>query len=278
LVNISYKSPQIGDEALVYMVKPNTKRTAGGPNRKAKTARILLVDAHPVIRAGLAHIFRGAPDLVVCSEADDSFQALRMAQVDDPDLAIIGMLHREAHGLELVKVLHATCPRVKILVLAMQNESVNAERAIRAGASGYISKEAPTFEILEATRRVARGEICLSQRIAAQMVATLAGQLPEPVGFTLDELSSRELEILGLLGDGLARRQIAERLHLDVNTVETYRVRLREKLRIKDAAELRQYAVQLKRAKSSKNVVVPEFLSRYSPPVSSSGGPRLGLV
>lgn len=261
------------------MAIPKTQRASeGGPNRKAKVARILLVDTHPVIREGLAHIFRSEPDLAVCGGAEDSFQTLQMAQVDSPDLVIIGMLTQEAHGLELVKVLHATCPRVKILVLAMQDESVNAERAIRAGASGYISKEASIPEILEATRQVVRGEIYLSRKIAAQMVATLAGQQPEPVGSVLDELSSRELEILELLGDGLARRQIAERLHLNVSTVEAYRYRLREKLRIKDAAQLRQYAVQLRRAKSPKNAVVPKFLSHYLSPASYSGRPRLGLI
>ena len=253
-----------------HKVKPKVKP-------KNKIARIVIVDDHPVIRGGLVHVFRGEADLTVCGEAEDGHQALLLVQIANPDLLIIGMLHQEAHGLELIKYLHAACPKVKILVLSMQDESVNAERAINAGASGYISKEESIPKILEAVRRVMRGEIYLSQRIAAQMVATLAGRPPVRVGSVLADLSVRELEIFGLLGDGLGRRQIAERLHLDVNTVETYRTRLREKLHIKDAGDLRLYAVQLKRAKNLDHAVVPEYFTAHLPQVSSAGALHVGL-
>lgn len=253
-----------------HIRKKRVKRPAG-------VTRILLVDAHPVIRKGLAHLIRGTPDLAVCGEAGNSGQALQMAKATRPDLAIIGLLPQELPGLELVKALRATCPKVKILVLSMQGESANAERAIRAGAAGYVSKAESMPKILEAARRVMRGEIYFSRKIATQMVATLAGRPLVLAGSVLDDLSAREMEILELLGDGLGRQQIAQKLHLDVSTVETHRTRLREKLRIKDAADLRQYAVKLKRARLSDNPVATEPPGRYRPPVSYSGGtaPRL---
>src|SRR6266550_9520798 len=130
---------------------------------KDKVARIVIVDGHPVIRGGLVHVFQGEADLAVCGEAEDGHQALLLVQITNPDLLIIGMLHQEAHGLELIRDWRAACSKLKILVLSMQDESVNAERAIRAGASGYISKEESIPRILEAVRRVLRGEIYLSQ-------------------------------------------------------------------------------------------------------------------
>lgn len=245
---------------------------------KKKVARILILDCHPVIREGLVHVFRGKADFVVCGEGGDHRQAKHLTEAVNPDLVVMGLIRQNVQELELIKDLHALCPKVKILVLSMRDESIHAKRAIRAGASGYITKDEPLPKILEATRRVLRGEVYLSQKVAAQMVASLAAQPPVQTISMLDDLSTREREIFELLGDGLARRQIAERLHLDVSTVETYRGRLREKLRLRDADDLRQFAVQLKRAKNSfQDDIAPESLMAYHTQAVSAVARHVGL-
>lgn len=246
-------------------------------NSKARKARILIVDCHPVIREGLVHVLRGEADFVVCGQAEDRHQALQLARVANPSLVVLGLLRRNTHGFELIKALHAFRPKLKILVLSMLDEGAHAERAIRAGASGYITKEESIPRILESIRQVLRGQIYLGQNIAALMVATLAGRPPVQTISLLNDLSTREREILELLGNGLGRRQIVERLHLDVNSFEVHRARIREKLRIKDAADLRQFAVQLRRAKVHDNTVAPGYLTTCLPPTALLARPRLRL-
>lgn len=240
--------------------------------RESKAARVVIVDSHPVVREGLAYVLRRETDLAVCGQAGNYDQALELVATTNPRLVVMGLLLKNSHGLELIRDLHRRFPRVLILVVSMHDENANAERAISAGAAGYINKEEPTERILEAIRKVLRGEIYLSPKLALQLVAELAGRPPVPPVITTDELSDRELEVLGMIGDGLSRRQIAERLRLDVNTVESYRGRIREKLRLQDARDLLQYAIRLKHTKTQAAAPAYELLPpyHYAPPFAET--------
>lgn len=229
----------------------------------SQAARVVIVDSHPVVREGLAYMLRGETDLEVCGQAETPEQALELVATVNPRLVVMGLLLKNGHGLELIRDLHQRFPRALILVVSMHDETVNAERAISAGAAGYINKAEPTDRILDAIRKVLRGEIYLSQKLALQMVAELTGRPPAPPVFATDYLSDRELEILELIGDGFSNRQIAKRLRLDVNTVESYRGRLRAKLQLRDARDLLQYAIRLKRTKTQDRSPAYDLLLPY---------------
>lgn len=245
-------------------VRMNVQKQA---DHGSQAARVVIVDSHPVVREGLAYVLRRETDLEVCGQAENPSQALKLVAAVKPRLVVMGLLLKGAHGLELIRDLHQRFPRVLILVVSMHHETVNAERAISAGAAGYINKKEPTERILEAIRKVLRGEIYLSQKLALQMVAELTGRPPAPPVYATDHLSDRELQILELIGDGFGRREIAERLRLEVRTVESYRCRIREKLQLQDARDLLQYAIRLKRAKPQDDPPVYEMLLpyRYAP-------------
>lgn len=213
--------------------------TADSPN-----TRILLVDDHPVVRDGLADAINRTGDLTVCGVADDRHEALRQAEATHPDLAVVDLLLKNSNGLELIKDLHTRWPRLPILVVSMQDEQVYAERALRAGARGYITKQQATRNIVAAIRRVLGGEIYLSEKLAATVLARMVAK-PEAVCDSITEsLTDRELQVFELTGTGMSTRDIAERLHVDIKTVETYRARLKEKLKLKDGSELLQLAIR----------------------------------
>jgi DNA-binding NarL/FixJ family response regulator len=209
-----------------------------------RTKRILLVDDHPVVRDGLAEAINGEPGLAVCGMAEDRHAALKAVEAANPDLVIIDLLLKNSSGLELVKDLHARWPRLLILVVSMQDENLYAERALRAGARGYITKQQATRDVLLAVHRVLRGEIYLSERMASSVIARLTANPDSPGESVTDSLTDRELQVFELTGRGLGTREIAERLHLDMRTVETYRARIKEKLKLKDGSELLQFAIR----------------------------------
>jgi DNA-binding NarL/FixJ family response regulator len=214
----------------------------------ASATRILLVDDHPLVREGLAEVLTRQADLVICGEAEDRQQALQLIPTAKPHLAIIDLGLKKSHGLELIKDIRAQFPKVLMLVVSMQDELLHAERVLRAGASGYIAKEEATVHVVHAVRQVLRGENYISQRVASQMASKISGRAHQDHPAALSNLTDRELEVFQLIGDGLGRQQIAERLRLDVNTVETYRSRIKDKLQLKDAQELLQYAIRYNRS------------------------------
>jgi DNA-binding NarL/FixJ family response regulator len=211
---------------------------------QTKPVHIVLVDDHPLMREGLAEVLRREPDLQVCGEAEDRAQALAVIKVTKPDLVIVDLALKNSHGLELIKDLVALYPRLRVLVVSMHDEFVNAERAIRAGASGYITKQEATTKILKAVRCVLGGEVYLSERAALQIATKAAGRSRGGSGLTVDGLTDRELQVFEMVGRGLSTRQIAEQLKLDVSTIETYRARIKEKLSLNDSLELLQYAIR----------------------------------
>jgi len=214
------------------------------PAEPPKKTRILLVDDHPVVRDGLAEAINNEPDLLVCAMADERHEALRAAESARPDLMVVDLLLKNSSGLELVKDVHARWPKLLILVVSMQDENYYAERALRAGARGYITKQQATRNIVVALRRVLKGEIYLSEKLAKSVMARLAATPQATWDSIADSLTDRELQVFELVGIGLSTREIAERLHLDVKTIETYRARIKEKLHLKDASELLQVAIR----------------------------------
>ena len=208
-----------------------------------RRARILLVDDHPLVRERLAEIINREKDLVICGEAEDRHQALQAIKNCAPHLVIVDITLKSSDGVELIKDIHARWPALQSLVISMHDESLYAERALRAGARGYITKQEATRNILSAIRRVLSGQIYLNDRIASRILSRLALPAPTSAETPSDLLADRELQVFELTGRGLNTRQIAAQLHLGVKTVETYRARIREKLDVKDPDDLLALAI-----------------------------------
>jgi len=202
--------------------------------------RVFLVDDHPIVRRGFQLLLGLERDLAVCGEADSSSQALEKMIQLKPDVAIIDLGLRESNGLDLIKQVREHLPNLKILVFTMKSEQMYAERALRAGANGYITKEEGAEKAIEALRVLMQGKTYLGTQLAAAMVHRLAaGGRP---GEATDLLSDRELEILEMIGSGLGTRQIAERLKVSIKTIESHREHIKTKLQLKKASELVNYA------------------------------------
>jgi DNA-binding NarL/FixJ family response regulator len=206
--------------------------------------RILLVDDHPMVRERLAAAIHEQPDLVVCGEAEDRFTALDLIEKTKPALAIVDLTLKQSHGLELIKDIRSRFPDLATLVVSMHDELLHAERVIRAGARGYITKQEATDKIMIAIRTVLGGNVYMSEKMASRIATGAVGSRKGANTLPVDRLSDRELRVFELLGQGHNTRQIADDLHLDMRTIETYRARIKEKLDLKDANELLQYAIR----------------------------------
>jgi DNA-binding NarL/FixJ family response regulator len=205
---------------------------------------VFVVDDHPIVRQGLTLLINREADLCVCGDAEEMHSALRAIQNLRPDILILDISLNGPDGLELLKHVRGFAPHLPVLILSMHDESIYAERALRAGASGYIMKQEATEKVLVALRRILSGEIYVSERIANSMLQHyVRGANSEPHSF-ISELTDRELEVFRLIGEGLGTRQIAEGLHLSVKTVESYQAHIKEKLCLRSARELVQHAVQ----------------------------------
>ncbi len=214
------------------------------------TVRIILVDDHPMVRERLAQVIEAEDDLRVCGEAEDRKDALQLIDTAKPDLAIIDLTLKNSHGLELIKDIAVMHPKLKMLVVSLHDEDLYAERVVRAGASGYITKQEATRNILFAIRRVLAGEIYLGEKVTMKIVSKVAGRQSGGTLF-LDRLTDRELEVFEKIGGGLRTGQIALDLGVSTHTVETYRARIKEKLQIKDGNELLRQAIHWKRARTT---------------------------
>jgi len=200
-----------------------------------------------MVREMLAQVINREPDMVVCGEAEDRGGALEVIAREQPGLAIVDLTLKRSNGLDLVKDLHVMHPRLLVLVLSMQDETLYAERVIRAGAHGYITKQEATRKILDAIREVLAGKVYLSAGMSADILSRMLGKSKGAIR-SLEVLSDRELQVFDLVGQGFGTRQIAEQLSLDVKTVETYRSRIKEKLEIRDSSELLRKAIAWKHA------------------------------
>src|SRR5437773_384805 len=210
--------------------------------RKPKT-RVLLVDDHPILRRGLAQLINQEADMTVCGEAEDAPKAFEAVSTLQPDVAVVDISLKGGNGIELIKNVKARYPDLPILVLSMHDESLYAERALRAGSLGYIMKEEAIEHVLVAIRRVLCGEIFLSDKMKSKMLQQLtAGGRNKTVTSPIENLTDRELEVFRMIGEGRSTRQIAGELHLSVRTVEAYREYIKGKLNLKNSTELVQHA------------------------------------
>lgn len=213
---------------------------ASKPGRKK---RVMIVDDHPIVRQGIAQLINQEVDLTVCCEAATAQEALDLMKNDEPDIMLVDISLDGVSGIELVKMLKNLHPKTPALVISMHDESLYAERALRAGARGYIMKQEATEKMLTAIRQVLNGDIYLSERIQGKILQrVLSGD--EGALSPIDLLSDRELEVFRLIGHGFATGDIAKELNRSIKTVETHRAHLKDKLSLKNAAELTRYAVQ----------------------------------
>jgi DNA-binding NarL/FixJ family response regulator len=220
------------------------KQLTESRNQASGRIRILVVDDHPLVRESLKRIIQQQPDLTVCGEADNSSQALELVAETKPHLVILDLTLKDSHGLELIKNLSDSYPKVQCLVFSMHEETLHAERAIRAGARGYVAKDEPIAKILLAIRKVLSGEIYWSEKAASWVASQIASRPRPSSNLSVDLLTDRELQVFELMGEGQSTRQIAAMLHIDTSTVETYRARIKEKLNLKSTSELLQYAIR----------------------------------
>jgi DNA-binding NarL/FixJ family response regulator len=221
----------------------------GGANRLQTTSgttktRVLVVDDHPIVRQGLALLINRESDLVVCGEAEEMHTAMQEILTTHPDIVVVDISLSGPDGLELLKSIRTRHPHLPVLILSMHDESIYAERALRAGANGYIMKQEATEKVLEALRRIVNREIYVSDRVANKMLQQYIGGNAVAQRSPVADLTDRELEVFRLIGDGHSTRQIAEELRLSVKTVESYQAHIKEKLSLRSARELMQHAIQ----------------------------------
>lgn len=206
--------------------------------------KIFLVDDHPLVREWLTNLIHQQPDLVVCGEAEDAPHALQQISATRPDVAIVDITLKQGSGIELIKNLKALCPEVAIIVLSMHDERLYAERALRAGAHGYIMKRETAKKVVTVIRQVLAGKIYMSESLTALFAEKFVdGRLPSG-GSLLERLSDRELETFQLLGKGYETRQVAEMMNVSMKTVQAHCAHIKEKLRLTNATELLREAVR----------------------------------
>jgi DNA-binding NarL/FixJ family response regulator len=209
--------------------------------------RILLVDDHPLLREGIAQLINQQPDLLICGEAEDRPGALAVLETAHPDLAVVDLSLKNQSGLELIKDFKVRAPGLLVLVLSMHDESFYAERALRAGARGYIMKREASHKVLVAIRQILAGGVYVSDKVVAGMLDQASGRPLTSTPAALAELSDRELEVLMHIGKGYGSQQIASQLHISVKTVETHRAHLKLKLKLNSSSELLQTAIHWSR-------------------------------
>ena len=216
-------------------------------SRKANgTRRVLIVDDHPIVLAGLTQVINRKNDLEVCGEASDARAAMAAIKEHQPHLVMVDLGLTDIGGLELIKQIKSAHESLPVLVLSMQDEHLYAERALRAGASGYVMKQAGSATVIKAIRTVLRGDIYVSEKMASRVLGRMMGNRGSAVenASPVEALSDRELEVFEWLGRGLGTRQIAEKLCLSVKTIESHREQIKKKLRLTSAAELSQHATR----------------------------------
>jgi DNA-binding NarL/FixJ family response regulator len=215
--------------------------TRKNPEANPAKVRVSIVDDHPVVREGLAMHLATGPDLEVCGEAEDVPGALALLASTRPDVAIIDISLKNGNGLELIRRIKDLRDTVRILVWSMYPESLYAERALRAGAQGYLNKGQATHHVLDAVRAIVQGKVYVSGDLADRLLHRVVGHKLEERS-PIDCLSDRELEVFRLIGEGMATETIAKKMHVSPKTVETFRARIKEKLGLSNMTELIQRA------------------------------------
>ena len=213
---------------------------------QVKKKSVFVVDDHPLLRQGLALMIDREPDLMVCGEAEEAQAALKEIAARKPDILIVDISLKGPDGIDLLKNLRALYPDLPVLILSMHDESIYAERALRARANGYIMKQEATEKVLVAIRRILAGDIYLSEKMANKLLHQYVSGSARNEQSRLSALSDRELEVFRQIGEGHSTREIADNLHLSIKTVETYQAHIKEKLSLRTGRELVQHAIQSK--------------------------------
>jgi DNA-binding NarL/FixJ family response regulator len=211
---------------------------------QTKKCKVLLVDDHPIVRQGLALLIDREADLCVCGEADGAYSAFQAISALQPDIVVLDISLSGPDGLDVLKEIRMKTENLPVLILSMHDESIYAERAMRAGANGYIMKQEATEKVLVAIRRILQGEVYLSDRLTNTMLQQYVRGIPSPKRSPLVNLTDRELEVFRLIGEGHGTRQIADELHLSVKTIESYQAHIKEKLALRNSRELLQHAIE----------------------------------
>ena len=217
---------------------------AGTDDHASSASQILIVDDHPIVRHGLAQLINDEDGLHVCAAAANVSEALEALKSSRPDLVIADLSLGDESGLDLVKTLKTEYPDLPVLVLSMHDEAYYADRVLRAGAMGFIMKQEAAEQMISAIHQVLSGKVYLSESMAASMLTRLVGREVVRGGTPVDPLTDRELQVLQLIGKGLGTRQIAEKLHLSIKTVENHREHIKAKLKLRTSSELVRYAVR----------------------------------
>ena len=212
-------------------------------NAKKTKHRILILDDHPIMRQGLSQLLRSEEDLQVCGEAHDAREAMGLIDKSPPDLLLADISLPDRSGLEVIKDLQLQHPEVKVLVLSMHDETLYAERVLRAGGRGYIMKQEGGKKLMDAIRKVLMGQVYVSDRIAGKILEIFAGGRQQAGASPIETLTDRELDVFRLLGQGLTTQEIASRLNISVKTVEVHRVNIKSKLQLTTLPELLHQAV-----------------------------------
>src|SRR5213594_4585134 len=214
------------------------------PKGESQKSRTVVVEDHPVLCDGLKQLINSQPDLACVGVADNISDAKRLVEQCKPDLMILDLRLKGGDALDFIKTLRVEHPEIKVLVLSQYDELIFAERALRAGASGYIMKENATDEVLRALRKVLTGDLYFSERVAAAVVQRMLRDKPIASRTGVERLSDREMQVFQLLGAAYSPREIAEQFHLSRKTVETHCEKIKHKLSLQTAAELKRFARQ----------------------------------
>ncbi len=221
------------------MIKKESRSSTASNKRK-----VFIVDDHPIIRDGLTALINHESDFYVCGQAGQARQALKAISELKPDVAIVDITLEDSDGIELTKDIKARHPKLPVIVLSMHDESIYAERVLRAGARAYLMKDAVSDKIITAIHTVLDGEIYVSDIMAKKLLRKLAGNHVDAINTPIGNLTDREFEVFRWIGQGNKPSRIAQRMHISVKTVETYLARIKEKLDIADSAQLLQYAIK----------------------------------
>jgi DNA-binding NarL/FixJ family response regulator len=224
----------------IDMIKPDVSKIDAA---RTDVARVLIVDDHPVVRQGIVRMIEQEPDMTVCGEAETPEDAMAAIAAEHPTIVLADLSLGNSPGLEMIRQIRASNPELPVLVLSMHDESIWAERVLRAGACGFVMKQEKPRVLIQRLRQALAGNICLSEAMSERLLRKFTGHKQAPTDSEVEALGDREMEVLQLLASAMSSRDIAATMHVSVKTVEAHRENIKRKLGLTSAAELLRFAV-----------------------------------